>query len=772
MKTSFSAKTLIFPFLFLCSSMPLLARPPGLIWMKTFGGPLDDRCHSIQQTNDGGFILCGYTQSFGAGKYDVWVVRTDSLGDTLWTRTIGTIAAEQAYSIHLTHDGGFILFGTSYASVYYDAYLVKLDSLGSVSWTRTVTRDVGTYDRGLWGDITSDSGFVIAGTSPDLWLAKTDSTGTKLWDHTYSMGVAEPSFVKQTYDGNFLLAGRTGQGVSSDASAMIARGSGSTLYSQSFGLPNSSDAFSFAAQTRDSGFIFVGTTESYGSGSSDVYLVRLDSLRYTKWSKTFGGSLLDIGYFVHEMPDSGYIIGGSTTLSPGAPKSAWVIRTDKNADTIWTSTVGGDSNSTCNYVLPISDSTYFFSGYTNSFGAGGWDFWLVKLGYDFVPPSVALFSPNGGEQWGPGDTRSIAWSASDNGTIASRSIYFSSDSASNWILLDSSKADVLQNWSWTIPLNISSRKCFLKVFVYDYQNNIGAAQSTRIFAITDTTPPSVAITSPNGGEAFAAGSKIDVTWTCSDNIGLELRTIYLSTDNKASWSQLDRAHSDTGSGSWELVLPSALYDQCWIRIDVLDKSGNLSSDTTDGPFRTISLPFIVSPDSVTINVGDDFMYSLEWDNPTLNEAIVYHLQTPSWAFPVANHVAGKAPNAPAIDTIRMALIIGTWSDTITVRVFIIDPTYIAVFPNLPFPIKFDIQTTTSPARVSFLVTLEKPSNFSLNVYSTMGRLLCRFRKPNAVPGVYRFFWDIHSAPVPPSGVYLVFLNRQDMQILRKIPLLR
>ncbi|TKJ40493.1 hypothetical protein CEE37_09270, partial [candidate division LCP-89 bacterium B3_LCP] len=116
------------------------AQPPDTLWTATFGGGNQDACLSVQQTTDDGYILGGRTESFGAGGSDMYLVKTDSLGDTLWTKTIGTSYWEYCYSVQQTSDDGYILGGCSDAfSPYEDMYLVKTDSLGDTLWTKTRT---------------------------------------------------------------------------------------------------------------------------------------------------------------------------------------------------------------------------------------------------------------------------------------------------------------------------------------------------------------------------------------------------------------------------------------------------------------------------------------------------------------------------------------------------------------------------------------------------------------------------------------------------------
>ncbi|OGF68016.1 MAG: hypothetical protein A2Y62_20465 [Candidatus Fischerbacteria bacterium RBG_13_37_8] len=156
----------------------------SILWQKTYGGADDDFPFFIQQTSDGGYIVAGNTMSFGLGSTDAWALKLDSTGNISWQKTYGGTADEDCRSVRQTADGGYILGGytRSYGAGDADVWMIKLDSTGNISWQKTYG-DTG-YDSGQFIQQTIDGGFIITGSTSsfgsgnnDFLILKINSTG-------------------------------------------------------------------------------------------------------------------------------------------------------------------------------------------------------------------------------------------------------------------------------------------------------------------------------------------------------------------------------------------------------------------------------------------------------------------------------------------------------------------------------------------------------------------------------------------------------------------
>lgn len=264
-------------------------------WTKTITAGLGaNHANFVQQTTDSGYFIAGYTSARGAGAYDVFIIKTNSIGDTLWTRTFGGSGSDGAYSAQQTTDGGYIVAGgtASFGMGMGDMYLIKTDSLGDSLWTKTYggTRPDNCYSV----QQTLDGGYILAGLTEsfldtifsDAYMVKTNSNGDTIWTHFYGGASDGESFtsVQQTSDSGFIVLGDAPDPTLTNGNLWILKinSIGDTLWTKSYG-GNGNEMGYYINKTNDNGFIAVGQTNSFTplSNSDDIYLVKMDSTGYT-----------------------------------------------------------------------------------------------------------------------------------------------------------------------------------------------------------------------------------------------------------------------------------------------------------------------------------------------------------------------------------------------------------------------------------------------------------------------------------------------------------
>ena len=381
---------------------------PDTLWTNTFGGSGNERGYSVQQTGDGGYIIAGYTESNGPATGDFYLIRTDASGIEQWTQTFGGNGDERGFSVQQTSDGGYVIAGYtySYGAGSADIYLIKTDSSGTEEWSKTFGGS--SYDYAFSIQQTSDGGYIITGYTKlpsssnfDIYLIKTDASGTEQWSQTFGGTGNDYAYsVQQTGDGGYIIAGSSypiGTN-SSDIYLIKTDASGTEQWSQTFGGTGYNFAYS-VQQTSDDGYIIAGSTNAYGAGLNDVLLIKTDVSGIEQWSQTFGGIGNDYACSMQQTSDGGYIIAGYT-IGVGYMDlpDVLLIKTDASGTEQWNQTFGGSDLDDGRSVQQTSDGGYIITGSTISYGAGGYDVWLLRLGPDLSgivnsdPPQLVNYS--------------------------------------------------------------------------------------------------------------------------------------------------------------------------------------------------------------------------------------------------------------------------------------------------------------------------------------------------------------------------------------------
>jgi Secretion system C-terminal sorting domain len=360
-------------------------------FQKTIGGIGNDLGNAVQQTSDGGFIIAGETSSYGAGSRDVFLVKLDSLGITVFSKTFGGNAEDYALTMDQTMNGGYILGAHtgSFGQGGHDHYLIKTDSNGDTLFTRLYG---GSAPDGIYNlHQTPDSGYILGGHTSsfgagahDFYLIKTDKIGDTLFTRTYGGNSSDNfrSVVSLELGANpsYVMVGETsGFGIGGlDILLIRVNGiTGDTLWSKTLGGTGSDYAYGIC-ESSDTGLVIIGHTNSFGVGGLDVYVTKTDLQGNILWSRTYGGSGTEYGYAIQQTSDKGYIIVGSSTSFGAGAQDIYLLKLDENGDTIWTKTYGGPNTEVGLAVQQCSDGGYIITGNTNSFGSGAKDIYVIK----------------------------------------------------------------------------------------------------------------------------------------------------------------------------------------------------------------------------------------------------------------------------------------------------------------------------------------------------------------------------------------------------------
>lgn len=356
------------------------------VWSKTFGGQKADQIYWLGQTSDKGFIIAGETKSFGAGNSDAWLIRLNKNGDTVWTKTYGSIDDEFAEGVLQTKDGGFIFAGgtKSFDTGKTDVWIVRTNKFGDTLWTRTFG---GTNDD--WGEEirqTSDGGFVIPGWTTssrgdyDALLIKLDKNGNVEWSRIYGGTKMDAAKSVIPLSDGYIVAGVTKSFGAGDADAWIIRTtlSGDTVWTRTFGGPLYDMPFCII-QTSSKDFAFTGRTYSYGHLDGNVWLQIVNSQGDSLLSKTYGGKDYEVATFIQQTSDKGFILSGISKSFGAGKFDAYIIKTNRLCDTLWTQAFGGVLDDHSYTVKQVGRHEFIFVGATKSFGAGEFDGWIVRL---------------------------------------------------------------------------------------------------------------------------------------------------------------------------------------------------------------------------------------------------------------------------------------------------------------------------------------------------------------------------------------------------------
>ena len=356
--------------------------PPDTLWTKIYGNE-HSIGYSLVHTPDMGFFIVGETRNSGA---DVYLIKTDSLGEVLETRMYGGEHYDRAFSISQTSSGGYIIVGESWQRrLHSDLFLIKTDENGDSLWTRLIGGDQN--ETGYAVRETADSGYIMTGTThsfgagnADVYLVKTDVHGNVRWMRTYGGPDWDIGYdVRQTDDGGFIIVGSTYQDSSFYDVWLIRTDSlGDTLWTKTYGSSASTDVGYCLEETTDNSFIIAGYTGRIGASS--VLVIKTDAFGDTLWVRAFICGVNDCAHSIIETSDNEYLITGQTFSIHPTQTQVLLLKLNVNGDSIWTKTIRHTNHqrNSGRDAIQMDDNSYAIVGTSYPSGSGEFIF-LIKL---------------------------------------------------------------------------------------------------------------------------------------------------------------------------------------------------------------------------------------------------------------------------------------------------------------------------------------------------------------------------------------------------------
>jgi len=325
-----------------------------VLWKKNFGGSSVEWLYRVRPTPDGGYLLSGvtYSDDFDVSGYhgdkDAWLMKMDSLGDLVWQKCLGGSGWDEAWDAYQTDDGGYIMAGYSNSNDgdvsgnhgAHDYWVVRLDSALDVVWQRSFGGS--NQDYAYTTSPTSEGGFIVAGASQsddgdvvggtmglDVWVLKLNFDGKIEWQRTYGgSGLDRADEIHQTRDGGYIFIGQTrspngdvvGHHGGADIWVVKLDPDGDIEWQRPMGGSSQDYGWSIQ-QLTDNGYVLTGLVNSSDGdvtgyrGNGDFWVAKLSEQGDILWGKVLGGTNYERPHSIRQTPDGGFIVSGHTWSS-------------------------------------------------------------------------------------------------------------------------------------------------------------------------------------------------------------------------------------------------------------------------------------------------------------------------------------------------------------------------------------------------------------------------------------------------------------------------
>jgi hypothetical protein len=558
---------------------------------------------------------------------ELYVQRVDDSGAILWDTEGVAVCSTYAYqypnpAIASDGTGGAIVAWADHRGVGDDnVYAQRIDASGDTLWNADgiaiCTSAGGQYPTDAISD--GAGGAIVVWTgSGDIFAQRIDASGDTLWQ---AGGVPVTGFLSDSKArlvsdgaGGAILAYMSMSGGYYDIYAQRLDSSGNTLWSGGVAICTAAGHQQFPRIVTDGGGGAIITwQDGRVVGALNVYAQRIDSLGVPLW--TADGESLCTAAGQRGAPemvadgDGGAVVAwmdyrnGNEDIYAQRIDGTGVLQWTTDGVPVCTNTEWQENLS----VAPDGDGGVV-AAWTDARGTDH-DIYSLRIlasGYSAVGPSVVVTAPNGGELWTPGDTENITWTATDSDGVDSVSIHYSCDNGANYTLVAPGEAND-GTYAWTIP-DTPTDSALVKVIAYDPGLNEGEDISDDVFVIEDNTPPSVTVTSPNGGEIWYFCGTQNITWTATDASGVDSVSIYYSFNGGAEYTLIASSEANDGTYAW--TVPDEFTEEALVKIVAYDPDMNTGEDVSDAVFDITAPSFIEHWMVDSDQVGSRFGFSV------------------------------------------------------------------------------------------------------------------------------------------------------------------
>ena len=347
------------------------------------GGSGNDRLWSIVDSKDGGSIAAGYTNSYGSGEADGWLIKFDSSGDRVWSRYFGSSVIDEFYGVCSTSDGGYLAVGHTFQNGTEDLYVVKVSTNGNTLWTKIIGNSEADWGFDVMEESNGD--FLIVGStdsygsgSADVWLCRISSQGNLLWHQVFGGSDGDWGYsLTKAGNGNSIIVGRSMSYSGGDADILMLKvnSQGELIWRKTFG--GSDDEWGRDVIMASNGdFIIAGSTSSSGYGADDAWIIRTSSSGNIIWSETFGTSRTEVAYSIAETESGNLVFAGKKMSTDNENYNFWLSGISENGTSLWSKTWGGRYDDRA-YSVFLRDGYATGCGYTEPSRTSSADGYLV-----------------------------------------------------------------------------------------------------------------------------------------------------------------------------------------------------------------------------------------------------------------------------------------------------------------------------------------------------------------------------------------------------------